>query len=185
MIFGIKEHHIRSRFTLIELIVVLAIMALLAGLAVSSLQEESPASALNKQALALDAWCASVRYVCAEKGVDHEVRFLPEKKVFYACVADPDAEESAGDEVPESGPMRFAFSERMEISTIEKAEDEARDTEYVEIFRFYPNGGAACINRPVIKCEKSAKYFDISYLNGHLQINDGDGSDLEPAQEEW
>ena len=41
MIFGIKEHHIRSRFTLIELIVVLAIMALLAGLAVSSLQEES------------------------------------------------------------------------------------------------------------------------------------------------
>ena len=52
-----------------------------------------------------------------------------------------------------------------------------RDSEYVEVFRFYPNGGAACITRPVFKCENLAKYFDISFLNGQLKSFDGDGSE--------
>jgi prepilin-type N-terminal cleavage/methylation domain-containing protein len=185
MSFRRKKYFIRSGFTLIELIVALVIMSLLAALAVSSLREESPASALNQQMLTLDAWCAAIRYACAENGVDYSVRFVPEKKVFYACKVDPDAEvsEDAVEVIPESGPMRLAFSERMEVSTVERAEEEARETEYVEIFRFYPNGGAACINRPVVKCENLAKYADVSFLSGQLRFFDGDGSDLEQERE--
>ena len=176
MSFRTKQLSIRSKFTLIELIVALVIVSLLTALAVSSLREESPASVLNQQTLALEAWCAAIRYSCAEKGVDYAVRFLPDKKLFYACIAE-NSDETEPAAVPESGPMVMQFSERVEISTVEMAEDEARESEFVEIFRFYPNGGASCSNRPVIKCEKLARYFDVSFLNGQLKNFDGDGSE--------
>ncbi|MBE6399793.1 MAG: prepilin-type N-terminal cleavage/methylation domain-containing protein [Lentisphaerae bacterium] len=173
-----RKKHLRSTFTLIELIIVLVIIGMLTALAVSSLRDESPASVVNRQSLALEAWCATVRYVCAEKGVDYAVRFMPEEKYLYACPVEDDAETSPA-EPPDSGPMRFNLPEKMEISTVERAEDTARDTDYVEIFRFYPGGGAACSNRLVFKLEESAKYFDISFFNGQLKIHDGDGSELE------
>lgn len=181
MIFRSKTYIHRSKFTLIELIVALVIVSLLTALAISSLREESPASALNQQTLALEAWCAAIRYSCAEKGVDFSVRFVPEKKIFYACTVEKTDEEFAP--VPENGPMLLQFPDRMEVSTVEKSEEEARETEFVEIFRFYPNGGAACINRPVLKCENLARYFDISFLNGQLKNFDGDGSELLPEDE--
>ena len=175
------KYFFRSKFTLIELIVSLVIVSLLTALAVSSLREESPASALNQQVLTLEAWCAAVRYACAEKGSDYSIRFVPEAKFFYACVVENNPETETV--VPESGPMRLNFPERIEISTVESAEEEAREEDFVEIFRFYPNGGAACINRPVFKCGTLAKYFDISFLNGQLKNFDGDGSDLEKKNE--
>ena len=176
-----RKKYLRSTFTLIELIIVLVIIGLLTALAVTSLRDEPPASVLNRQSLALEAWCATVRYVCAEKGTDYAVRFMPEEKFLYACPVEDDPE-NAPAEPPESGPMRFSLPDKMEISTVERAEDSARDTDHVEIFRFYPGGGAACINRPVFKLEDNAKYFDISFFNGQLKIHDGDGSDAEERQ---
>ena len=165
------------KFTLVELIVVLVIIALLTGLAVSSLRSESPASQMNRQALALEAWCAAVRYRCAEEGRDYVIRFLPETKFLYACI--PAEEGSEEPEPPESGALRLDFPEGFEISTVEGAELEAREKEYVELFRFFPGGGGVCLNRPVLKLDNRNKYFDLTFLSGQLRSHDGDGHEAE------
>ena len=171
-----RAGRLRRKSTMIELVVVLFIVSLLTALAVSTLREESPASLLNRQCLALDAWCAAVRYSCAEEGRDYSVRFIPEKNFFYACpVEENDDKEPA--EVPESGPMRLEFPEKIALSTAEQAEEEARETEFVELFRFFPSGGAACVNRPVLRIEKLVKVFEISFLTGQLLTGDGEDDD--------
>ena len=168
---------IRRSFTLVELIVVLVMISMLTALAVTSLRGESPSSLLNRQSLALEAWCAAIRYRCAEEGVDYAVRLMPEEKYLYACAVDPDAETDPLP--PESGPLRLNFPDNFEISTVEGAENDARDTDYVDIFRFFPGGGGVCVNRPVLKIEELAKHFDMSFLHGRILSADGDGSDLE------
>ena len=109
--------------------------------------------------------------------MDYAVRLMPEERYLYACAVDPDAETEPPP--PESGPLRMDFPESFEISTVEGAENTARETAYVEIFRFFPGGGGVCVNRPVLKVEELAKHFDISFLHGRLLSADGDGSDLE------
>ena len=168
---------LRRSFTLVELIVVLVIVSMLTALAVVSLRGESPSSLLNRQSLALEAWCAAIRYRCAEEGVDYVVRMMPEERCLYACAVDPDAETEPSP--PESGPLRMNFPDNFEIFTVEGAENAARETAYVDIFRFFPGGGGVCVNRPVLRVEELSKHFDLSFLHGRLLSADGDGSDLE------
>lgn len=165
----------RRRFTLVELIVVLVIVSLLTALAVTSLRGESPASALNRQALELEAWCASVRYRCAEQGCDYSVRLMPEERFFYASAVEEEGKSAASP--PESGPMRLNLPENMEVVTADGAENASRETEYVEIFRFYPCGGGVCVNRPVIRAGNLAQNFDVLFLSGQLRSADGDGTE--------
>ncbi|MCI5779498.1 MAG: hypothetical protein MR051_06770 [Lentisphaeria bacterium] len=165
----------RRRFTLVELIVVLVIVLLLTALAVTSLRGESPASALNRQALELESWCAAVRYRCAEQGCDYSVRLMPEERFFYACAVEDEGE--SGTPPPESGPMRLNLPENTEVATAAVAETVARETGYVEIFRFYPSGGGVCVNRPVIRVGRLAKNFEVLFLSGRLQSADGDGTE--------
>ena len=180
MIFTRDSRIPHPAFTLVELIVVLVIVAMLTALAVTSLRGESPASALNRQTLALEAWCAAVRYRCAEDGADYAVRMLPEQRLFYALpVETAVGEERAEAPPPTSGPLRLELPENFELATVEGAEDAARETEYVEVFRFFPGGGGVCVNRPVLRIDKLARYFDMAFLSGRMLSFDGDGCDVE------
>ncbi len=169
----VKKNHCSRKFSLVELIVVLVIISLLSAVAVSTLREESPASVLNKNVLAFEAWCAQIRYVCAENGRDMVIFLSPEGKFFFAAQM-PLPEE--GITPPDAGPLKFNVPEKMEISTVESAEFAVGESEYIEVFRFYPSGGGVCINRPVIKVENLAKNLDMSFFKGTLVVADGDGT---------
>ncbi len=81
-------------FTLLELIVVISVMLLVLGLAVSSFRGESPARLLERSTLEFESFCAAVRYQAMEKGEDRIVVFDPEARVFRMRIpASADGEE--------------------------------------------------------------------------------------------
>lgn len=171
----------KNVFTLIEIIVVLVIIMLITGIAVASLRGESPSTVLNRTTLELEAYLAKIRFLCAESGRDYVVRFYPDRKMFCAHIDYTVSElEDMERDITESGlSEKFTFSENVEVFTVEAAEDGAMEADYVEIFRFYPTGGASCINRPGIRVENLSKFFDISFFSGQLIHEDGDGIGVE------
>ena len=171
----------RRDFTLVELIVVLVIIMLLTGLAVSSLRGESPSAALNRNTLELEAFLARVRFLCAESGRDYVVRWYPDDRMFcaHADYTEEELRDMEGSVTDGAFSERFKFPENVEVFTVEGAEDAAREQEYVEIFRFYPTGGASCVNRPGMRIGTLARFFDISFFSGRLIGTEGDGAGAE------
>jgi hypothetical protein len=85
--------------------------------------------------------------------------------------------EELTDEITESAStVKFTFGDEVEFFIAGEQDNYFADDEYVEIFRFYPTGGGACVNRPGIRIDESERYFDISYFSGQLTVHDGDGS---------
>lgn len=168
-------------FTLIEVIVVLVIIMLITGIAVASLRGESPSAKLNRTSLEFEAYLAKVRFLCVESGRDYVVRYYPDRKLVAAHIDYREEELEEMEYVLPDGPLvqRFTFTDDLEVFTVEAAEDGGMEEEYIELFRFYPSGGASCINRPGIKVDELSKYFDVSFFSGQLIINDGDGQGVE------
>ena len=77
---------LKKSFTLIELVVVLVIMMVVTGIAVTAMRSETPSEILERNTLEIEAFLARVRYRCAESGRDYVVRFYPDKKIFCAHV---------------------------------------------------------------------------------------------------
>ena len=171
----------KSAFTLVEIIVVLVIIMLITGIAVASLRGESPSVTLNRTSLELEAFLARVRFLCAESGRDYVVHFYPDRKIFAAHVDFTDEEkENLEDEIPEGSQIqRFSFSDEIEVFTVDSVQNGGMEEEFIPLFRFYPSGGASCINRPGIRVENLAAFFDISFFNGQLIRSDGDGMGVE------
>lgn len=168
----------KHSFTLIEVIVVLVIIMLLTGVAVMSLRGESPASALERNTREIEAFLEKVRFLCAESGRDYVVRFYPDKKMFcaHADFSEDELAEQEKDITESPLAERFYFSGDLEVFTVERAEEGAMENDYVELFRFYPSGGAICENRPGIRIEELAVFFDISFFSGQVISREGDGS---------
>ncbi|MBO5667622.1 MAG: prepilin-type N-terminal cleavage/methylation domain-containing protein [Lentisphaeria bacterium] len=168
---------LKRSFTLIEVIVVLVIIMLLTGVAVMSLRGESPAAALERNALEVEAFLARVRFLCAESGRDYVVRLYPDKKMFcaHADYNEEELQELEKDITESPASEKFVFPEDMEVFTVDE-EDSPAEHDYVELFRFYPTGGAVCLNRPGIRMEELARFFDISFFSGQVICLDGDGS---------
>lgn len=167
----------KRHFTLIEVVVVLVILMLITGIAVASFRSESPAMAMNRNTLELEAYLARVRFLCAESGRDYVVRYYPEENMLCAHIDySPDELINMEKDITESSlSQRHSFGKEVEFSTVENAESAVSEEEYIEIFRFYPSGGASCVNRPVLKIGEINRYFEISFFSGQLEYGDGDG----------
>lgn len=166
---------------MIEVIVVLVIIMMITGIAVASLRGESPSVKLNRTSLEFDAFLARVRFMCAESGRDYVVRYYPDRKLIAAHLDYSEEEiEELEHELPD-GPkvQRFTVADDVEIFTVEAAEDGGMEVDYIELFRFYPTGGASCFNRPGIRAEELSKFFDISFFSGQVIHSDGDGEGVE------
>lgn len=109
----------RGSFTLIEVLVVIAILAIATGFAVSAFRGESPARLLERTSLEFSAYCARVRYRAAEEGREWGVYFDPESRTFSAravlSAAGPEARESSGEEEYTPSTLRWRLPGELEF----------------------------------------------------------------------
>ena len=168
-------------FTLIELVVAIAIIALTLGIAVTALRGESPAQKLERSVYEISAFCARVRFRSAEEGRDWVLKYNPEESRFYAVAVSEEAEENSGEfsEKKESGDSDAPALPRLDLKldkafsfeTEEGAENQLSSGEELEIFRFFPDGGASGSHKLILKLGGLQKVFHISKLTGRVMID--------------
>ena len=122
----------RNSFTLIEVLVVMAIISVATGLAVATFRGESPVQLLERTSLEFQAFCARVRYRAAEEGREWGVYFDPETRTFSArpvlSAAELEALESSGEEESLPSTLSWRLPEKLEFGdegSPEEVEDES------------------------------------------------------------
>ncbi|MBE6390803.1 MAG: prepilin-type N-terminal cleavage/methylation domain-containing protein [Lentisphaerae bacterium] len=169
----------RRYFTLIEMIVVLAIMVIAVAVVAAAFRGDDPAVVLDNTALDLESYLAQVRYRAAEMGRDYVVKYPYGGKHL---IASPDysrqeLEQIELDNTDSIEEMKFHIPENCTMITESGAEKQLAQEATLEIFRFFPDGGGASANRPVLKCGDGSRSFDISFLSGRLQVSNEDFSE--------
>ena len=168
-----------NHFTLIEMIVVLAIMVIAIAVVVATFRGDSPSIVLDNAALDLEAYLAQVRYRAAEMGRDYVVKYPSDGKEL---IASPDysreeLENIELENVTSVEELKFRIPENCTMITESGAEKLLAQEQKLEIFRFFPDGGGAAANRPVMKCENLSRSFDIAFLTGRLTVSEEDFSE--------
>lgn len=184
----------KRRFTLLELVVVIAIIALSSALAVAALRGESDKRKLENFSTNLDAYFARVRYRATEEGQTWEVYYNADTRTFAACRRMSSAEHEAqtldGDAPPPV--LKFTCPEKItltgtekevenKVETVEKRvsvveqrkqDEEDANAEYVpegvRMFYFYPDGFVGGSHRLEIKCGDESRTLEVSSLTGRL-----------------
>ena len=169
----------------------IAIIALTLGIAVTSLRGESPAQKLERTVYEFSAFCSRVRFRAAEEGHDWVVKYEPD--VGFSASAVPDDEQETplvpGDasgkytsskaqkneddtDVPVLPVLRFKLDKDFVFETPGEAENQLANNEQLEIFRFFPDGGASGNHAVVLKLGALQKVFSISKLTGRVLISE-------------
>ena len=169
----------RHQFTLIEMIVVLAIMVIAVAVVAASFRGDAPSIVLDNAALDLEAYLAQVRYRAAEMGRDYVIRYPFGGKEL---IASPDysraeLETIELENVTSIEELKFRIPENCSMITESGAEKLLAQEQKLEIFRFFPDGGGSAANRPVLKCENLSRSFDIAFLTGRLTVSNEDFSE--------
>ena len=166
-------------FTLIELVVVMTIAAVATGLAVSTFRNESPSRKLQRACLEFETFCAGVRYQAQEFG-EARIVYLDSAESSLVVKApetekEEDEEEDSGEEEEKisSGNddeekiiSRWKFPEDFSLDLEESDED----GELTELFRFFPDGGAAGIRELTFSVKELKRSYRISPLTGQLSL---------------
>jgi len=117
--------------------VVIVIMIVVGGLAITTIRKESMSSLIKRTSNDFRSLCSRARYNAMESGQDRMVVYDPEKQMFYMARPTANAEE---DSMYEYG---FVIYEKDRWQMPEEFELTTEDTEPFEVFRFYPDGGAS------------------------------------------
>ena len=170
-------------FTLIELVVAIAIIALTLGIAVTALRGESPAQKLERTVYEISAFCARVRFRSAEEGRDWVLKYNPDERNFYATAVSeepgvpkegelPDKKETFDSDAPPLPRLDLKLDKSFSFETEEGAENQLANGEELEVFRFFPDGGASGSHKLVLKLGGLQKVFHISKLTGRVMIDE-------------
>jgi prepilin-type N-terminal cleavage/methylation domain-containing protein len=177
-----------NAFTLIELVVAIAIIALTLAVAVAALRGESPAQKMERTVHEISAFCARVRFRAAEEGRDWVLKFNPEAGRFYAVAVSEEEEEEnivpgdqsgkylsqkkeAESDAPPLPQLDLKLDKSFTFETAEGIEGQLHNGEELEIFRFFPDGGASGSQKLVLKLGEMQKVFHISKLTGRVLID--------------
>ena len=120
-------------FTLIELVVAIAIIAISTTMATAYLRPESPSRTLDNACREFETFCSGVRFRATEEGCEWKVCFDPDENGFVAYRAPeeklilPDSDEEEEEEVDEVEAAVEAHQERMNVRTIGEAGDEEEE----------------------------------------------------------
>ena len=170
----------RSFFTLIELVVVIAVIGISLGFVVASFRGESASRLMEQAGIGFETFCARARFQAQEHGEDIIVCFSPVTKEFTTkrALTEEELEEEErrrneikeGEEPLPDPPMelKWKLPDKTEISEEDFAADEEGEDQKYEIFRFFPDGGASGIRKFKLQCRKLSRTYDISPLTGLL-----------------
>ena len=156
-------------FTLLELIVVMTVMFLAAGMGIALFKGQSPARKLDNASLEWEEFCARVRYQALEAGEEREVVFDPGSRTFKMRQPEPEnPDEADPDELPRSK-IEWKIPEEFEMgddfSTFNEEPDE--DGTF-PIFKFYSDGGASGRRRLELRIGELHRAFEVSPLTGRV-----------------
>ena len=169
-------------FTLLELIVVMTVMFLAAGMGVALFKGQSPARKLDNATLEWEEFCARVRYQALEAGEEREIVFDPANRLFKMRqpeTANPD--ETDPDELPRSK-IEWKIPEEFELgddfSTFNEEPDE--DGTF-PMFKFYSDGGASGRRRLELRIGELHRAFEVSPLTGRvIVVQEEEGAEFAP-----
>lgn len=184
----------KRRFTLLELVVVIAIIALSTAFAVATLRGESDAQKLENVSVGLEEYFARVRYRATEEGETWEVYFNADGRSFAACrrmsAAEHETRQLDGEapppvlswNVPESVTVTGeekdvdnkveTVEKRISIVEQRRQDEEDANSDYVpdgvRMFYFYPDGFVGGTHRLEMKCGELTRTLEVSPLTGQL-----------------
>ena len=175
-------------FTLIEMIVVLAIMMVAVAVVVGTFRGEDPTVVLDNAALEFESYLAQVRYRAAETGRDFVVSY-PHEGTFLVASPDYSKSELAKIELDNETAieeLKFTIPSNCTLVTESGAEKLIAQDGKLEVMRFFPDGGAGAAHRLVMKCGEVCRSFDLSFLNGKLLVTNEDFTEtyVDPGEEE-
>lgn len=182
-----------SPFTLLELIVVIAVLSLVLAVVSAAFRGESPGRLMASAAIEFETFCARVRFQALENGEDRLVAFDPEKKLFFAAVPtnlerDDEVRIEEGDkedleeaekrkQIPEStaenAKLKWKLPDKFELDEEALDLSEVNDHGWLEIFRFFPDGGASGTRKFQMVYKSAARTFEISALTGKMITREG------------
>ena len=167
-------------FTLIELVVVIAVIVLTLGLVAATFRGESAARQMENLAIGFESFCARARFQAQEHGEDILVCFSPDTKEFITrrTLTDEElaAEERRREEVKEGEEeekeppvqLKWKLPEKITVGEDDFAEEDADEEHFFEVFRFFPDGGASSIRKFHVQCKNLSRTYDISPITGLL-----------------
>lgn len=155
----------RKFFTLVEMVVVVAIIAVSTSLAVATFRGGSSTQLLSRAGWQFEEFCARVRFQAMETGRDRLVVYEPDKRCFRGKYAD---ETEPGGDADEKTLQRWALPEEFTFNAEQVAVEPAPEAE-IPLFRFFADGSASGKRRLVFKYRERARYFIISPLTGRLR----------------
>ena len=175
----------KQPFTLLELVVVMTVMFLAAGMGIALFKGQSPARKLDNAALEWEEFCARVRYQALESGEEREIVFDPESRTFKMKVPEKENSEeddqSDPDELPKSK-LEWKIPEDFETADDPSAfEEEPSEDGTYPMFRFYSDGGASGHRRLELKIGELRRVFEVSPLTGRvITVPEQEGAEFSP-----
>ena len=156
-------------FTLIELVAVMAIISIATGLAVSTFRDESPIRKLQRACLEFEAFATGIRYQAMESGEERIISLDPEgnRLAVTTPLTEEEKAEDAGDILPENIRTFWKFPEGISLE-----QENLSDGELLELFRFFPDGGASGTLELIFKYRSLERHYTISPLTGRLLLQE-------------
>ena len=153
-------------FSLIEIVVVMAVIALATGIAVSTLRGRSPARQLESTSLEFETFCAGVRYQAMEHG---EERIVSLDLINHCLIMTKPVAEGEEAEPLEEIRTKWSFPEDF---SLEVENDSGEET--FELFRFFPDGGASGMRELVFRYRSLVRKYTVSPLTGRLLLQESE-----------
>ena len=159
----------KNPFTLVEVVVVIVIMLVTGGIAISAMRTDSTSRLIRRSTNDFRSLCSRARYKAMEMSEDRMVVYMPEEHMFYLARPVANQEEAMENE------FGFVVLKTMKWELPEEFELTTEDSDPVEVFRFYPDGGASGIPL-TLACKGHAVEIGVAKLTGAIVTYDrGEG----------
>ena len=156
----------KNPFTLVEVVVVIVIMLVTGGIAISAMRTDSTSRLIRQSTSEFRSLCSRARYKAMEMSEDRIVVYDPEQRLFYMARPIRNQEEELEYEygfVPLKT-AQWELPEDFELAT--------EDYDPVEVFRFYPDGGASGTSL-TLGCKGHSVVIGVAKLTGAVITYDG------------